>query len=139
MSVRIVASDISTKVLQLAKFGIYKDTDLSDIPPPLLKKYFQVGVGRADRLYRVKQPLRDMVTFQQINLSTPPYPVEGGLDMIFCRNVMIYFNHELRRVLVKHFEDLLRPQGYLFVGMSESLSGIQKTLVSLEPSVYRKA
>ena len=89
VSLKIIASDISTKVLQLAKLGIYKDTDLTNIPPPLLKKYFQIGVGRADRLYRVKPSLREAVTFQQINLSTPPYPVEGGLDMIFCRNVMI--------------------------------------------------
>jgi chemotaxis protein methyltransferase CheR len=138
MELKIVASDISTKVLQVAKFGVYRDQDVQGVPEPLLRRYFQKGVGRAAQLYRVKQSLRDLVSFKQINLSTPPYPVEGGLDAIFCRNVMIYFNHDLRRVLVHHFEQMLRPGGHLFVGLAESLTGIHKNLKTVEPSVYRK-
>lgn len=138
MDLEIVASDISTKVLQIAKFGVYKDTDVARVPPPLLKKYFQKGVGRAEQLYRVKQQLRDMVSYRQINLSTPPYPINGELDAIFCRNVMIYFNNDLRAMLVHHFERLLKPGGLLFVGMAESLTGIHKNLATVEPSVYRK-
>jgi chemotaxis protein methyltransferase CheR len=138
MELQIVASDISTKVLQIAKFGVYREQDVRTVPAPLLKKYFQKGVGRATQLYRVKPFLRELVGFRQINLSTPPYPVEGNQDAIFCRNVMIYFNHDLRRVLVNHFEQMLRPQGHLFVGMAESLTGIHKNLTTVEPSVYRK-
>lgn len=136
--ISIVASDISTKVLGIAKFGVYKDDDVSDIAKPVLKRYFQQGVGRAAALYRIRAELRNRVTFQQINLSTPPYPVQGGLDMIFCRNVMIYFDQDLRFSLVRNFTQLLRPGGYLFLGMAESLSGAHKDLKSVEPSVYQK-
>ena len=134
----IIASDISTKVLQIAKFGVYKDSDVQGIPTPILKRYFQKGVGRAEDLYRVKSELRDMVSFRQVNLATPPYAVESPLDVIFCRNVMIYFNQDLRKRLVKTFSDMLRPGGYLIVGMAESLSGIHEKLKSVEPSVYVK-
>jgi len=139
MALQIVASDISTKVLQIAKFGVYRDTDVARVPPNLLKKYFQKGVGRAERLYRIKPELRQRINYRQINLSTPPFPVEGNLDAIFCRNVMIYFNQDLRRSLVASFERLLRPGGHLFVGMAESLSGQHRDLQTVEPSVYVKA
>ncbi|MCH9045330.1 MAG: protein-glutamate O-methyltransferase CheR [SAR324 cluster bacterium] len=135
---RLIASDISTKVLQIAKFGVYKDSDVQNISKVLLRRYFQKGVGRAADLYRIKQEVRDLVSFNQINLSTPPYPVKGDLDMIFCRNVMIYFNQELRRRLVEHFERLLKAGGYLFVGLAESLSGAHRNLATVEPSVYQK-
>lgn len=138
MDLRIIASDISTKVLQIAKFGVYKESDVANISKTLLKKYFRRGVGKASELVRVKEEIRGLISFSQINLSTPPYPIEGGLDMIFCRNVMIYFDNELRQKLVTNFENLLRPGGVLFIGMAESLSGVTKSLKTLEPSVYQK-
>ena len=138
LRLEIVASDISTRVLQIGKFGVYRDQDVRTVPVPLLKKYFQKGVGRAQQLFRIKQELRELVSFRQINLSTPPYPINGNQDAIFCRNVMIYFHHDLRRKLVQNFEQLLRPGGYLFVGLAESLSGVHPNLKSVEPSVYRK-
>lgn len=136
--VQIMASDISTKVIQAAKYGVYKPQDIHNIPLPTLKKYFQVGGSAEAELYRVKPALREMVQFQQINLSTPPYPIQGQLDVIFCRNVMIYFNRELRRLLVRTFQEMLRPGGFLVVGLAESLSGLQHDLQVVEPSVYRK-
>jgi chemotaxis protein methyltransferase CheR len=138
LQLEIIASDISTKVLQMAKFGVYREQDVRTVPHPLLKKYFLQGVGRAEQLYRVKHELRDLVSFKQINLSTPPYPVERELDAIFCRNVMIYFGHDLRRTMVNHFERMLVPGGHLFVGMAESLTGLHQNLSTVEPSVYRK-
>jgi len=137
--IEIVASDISTKVLQIAKFGVYKRQDVEKIPHETMKQYFQKGTGKAQDLFRVKQELRDLISFRQINLSTPPYPVEAPLDFIFCRNVMIYFNQDLRRILVKTMVDMLKPGGYLVVGMAESLSGIHENLKSVEPSVYFKS
>ena len=134
----IIASDISTRVLQVAKKGIYRDQDVRDIPKPILKRFFQQGVGRAAAYYRVKSELRDMVEFKQINLSTPPFPVNGPVDIIFCRNVMIYFNEELKRKLVESFHSLLSPNGFLIVGLAESLTGKAKGFVNVEPSVYRK-
>lgn|SRR5689334_9358574 len=136
--VQIQASDISTKVIQIAKYGVYKPQDVQNIPMPTLKKYFQVGGAAEAELYRVKPAIRDMVQFHQINLSTPPYAVQGQLDVIFCRNVMIYFNRDLRKLLVRTFQDMLRPGGYLVVGLAESLSGIQHDMQVIEPSVYRK-
>jgi len=138
MDLKIMASDISTKVLHIAKFGVYKNSDVANISKPLLKKYFRKGVGKAAELVRVNPEIRNLVSYSQINLSTPPYPIEGGLDMIFCRNVMIYFDSDLRQKLVKNFENLLRPGGVLFVGMAESLSGVSKSMKTLEPSVYQK-
>ena len=138
ISVEIIASDISTKVLQIAKFGVYKNTDVAGISQGYLSKYLKKGVGRANSLYRIKPELRNLVEFNQINLSTPPYPVEGGLDMIFCRNVMIYFNQDMRKILVHNFERMLKPGGLLFVGLAESLSGVEKHLTTVEPSIYQK-
>ncbi len=138
ISLDIIASDISTKVLQVAKFGVYKDTDIQGIDESMLKKYFERGVGKADRLFRTKKQLRNMVTFHQINLSTPPYPIESGLDIIFCRNVMIYFDQNLRQILIQNFTKMLKKDGYLFVGMAESLSNLHKELARIEPSVYQK-
>jgi chemotaxis protein methyltransferase CheR len=136
--VQIMASDISTKVIQIAKFGVYKPQDIQNIPLVTLKKHFQVGGSADAELYRVKPALRDMVAYQQINLSTPPYAIQGQLDVIFCRNVMIYFNRDLRKLLVRSFQDMLRPGGFLVVGLAESLSGIQHDMTVVEPSVYRK-
>lgn len=137
MQVEILASDISTKVLNAAATGIYKAQDIEKIPMHLLRKYFQVG-GDADELFRVKPVLRNLISFRQINLSTPPYPTDGPLDVIFCKNVMIYFNQELRQQIIQNFEAMLQPGGYLAVGMAESLSAVKHGLRTVEPSVYRK-
>ncbi len=135
--VEILASDISTKVLNTARSGIYRQKDVEKVPHDLLRKYFQVG-GEQDELYRVKQELRDLVRYYQINLSTPPYPIPGQLDVIFCKNVMIYFTDDLRRLIVEQFQSMLRPGGYLVVGMAESLSAAKHDLKPIEPSVYQK-
>lgn len=139
MKVEIIASDISTKVLQTAKFGAYRAQDIRGIRADLVKKYFQVGTGRAQSFFRAKSSLRDLVEFKQINLSTPPFPVEGGLDYIFCRNVMIYFNEELRGQLLANFHSLLKPEGFLILGMAESITGRFGKFSNVEPSVYRKS
>jgi chemotaxis protein methyltransferase CheR len=135
--VDIVASDISTKVLDKARAGIYRRQDIEKIPHELLRRYFQVG-GENDELFRVKGVLSKMVSYKQINLSAPPYPVQGDLDVIFCKNVMIYFTQDLRHQIVSEFQRMLRPGGYLVVGMSESLSASKHELRPVEPSVYRK-
>ena len=137
LPVEILASDISTKVLDKARAGIYRRQDIERIPHELLRKYFQVG-GAEDELFRVKPVLSSMVSYKQINLSTPPYPVQGELDVIFCKNVMIYFTQELRRRIVSEFQRMMRPGWFLVVGMSESLTAAKNELRPVEPSVYRK-
>ena len=134
----IVASDISTKVLQVAKFGAYRDLDLAKIPGDLRKRYFQIGVDSAKSLYRVKENVRNLISFRQINLSTPPFAVDGQLDFIFCRNVMIYFDQHLKTRLLNQFHSLLKPDGLLFVGLSESLGGNTPDFITVQPSLYKK-
>ena len=135
---KIIASDISTKVLEKAQRGIYEARHMENVPHMLLARYFQKGCGRADGLYRVKAVLRDMVIFRRINLIAPPYPVRGPLDIIFCRNVMIYFDNTIRKQLLSSMHEMLRPGGYLIVGHAESLSGMLSPFKSVEPSVYIK-
>jgi chemotaxis protein methyltransferase CheR len=137
--VEIIASDISTKVLHIAKFGVYRAQDIQGIRADLVKKYFQVGTGRAQSYFRAKSSLRNVVDFKQVNLSTPPFPIQGGLDYIFCRNVMIYFNDQLRTQLLQNFYSLLKPGGYLLLGLAESISGRFADFASVEPSVYQRA
>jgi len=136
--VKIVASDISTRVLKKAQQGIFEARQVEKIPRLMLVRYFKKGHGRGDGLYRVKPCIREMIVFRRINLAAPPYPVHAPLDLIFCRNVMIYFDNELRRRLLANMYDLLRPGGYLMVGHAESLSGMLSSFKSVEPSVYIK-
>ena len=87
--IEIIASDISTAALSKAMQGIYHKDVVNRLHPRVLKSFFQVGTGRADKLYRVKSEIRNLIQFCHINLAKPPYPVEPGMDFIFCRNVMI--------------------------------------------------
>ena len=133
--VKILATDISTEILRRAMRGRYTKKVVEPVPAMLRSKYF-TRLGDDD--YQVVDTLRDMVTYRQANLSRLPTPLKGPLDVVFCRNVMIYFEEELRRRLVEEFDRLLKPGGYLIVGHSESLVGIQRGLKMIRPSVYRK-
>jgi chemotaxis protein methyltransferase CheR len=136
-AVRILASDISTKVLDMARAGVYKLERVKDIPAPLLRKYFERGLGNQEGLARVKAELRRQVRFQQINL------LEIGdlgtrFSILFCRNVMIYFDRAVQQRVVGMLERHLRPGGYLFISHSESLNGITHGLKWVAPAVYRR-
>ncbi len=135
---KILATDISTRVLQRAQEGIYDHERVSRIPPEFRQRYFAtVGEGR-DRQWQVVPELRERVVFRRINLSTPPFPLKGGLDAVFCRNVMIYFDQPTRSRLVNEIHRVLRPGGFLFVGHAESLTGVNAPLRSVQPSVYTR-
>lgn len=134
---RILATDISTRVLEHAIAGIYSEDRLAGIPPHLLRRSFQQVQGRTPG-YRVVPELRELVTFKRLNLSQPPYPPKGPFDVIFCRNVMIYFDNALRGRLLADFHRLLRPDGYLLVGHAESLSGLRHDFHTVHPAVYQK-
>lgn len=133
--VRILATDISTTVLATAEAGRYPVDKLGGIPDELRKRYLR----REGDACRVDQAVRALLLFKRLNLSTPPYPMRGPLDLVMCRNVMIYFDAELRQRIVEDCHRLLRPGGYLFVGKSESLSGTTAGFERAGPSVYRKA
>jgi chemotaxis protein methyltransferase CheR len=137
VDVKILATDISTSVLKTAASGIYNAEKIKNIPPGLVKKYFQGGSGKWEGYYRVKNEIRELVQFKRFNLMQPP-PQGVYFDIIFCRNVMIYFDKQTQSALVNRLYDSLVSGGYLFIGHSESLTGLNHRLKYIEPSVYRK-
>lgn len=108
------------------------------MPPALLKKYFDRETGSGETLYRVKQSLRQMLLFRRLNLSKPPFPMKGPMDVVFCRNVMIYFDNTVRQRLLGEIYRLLKPGGYLMVGHAESLTGMMSDFKTVQPSIYIK-
>lgn len=135
---QISASDISTRVLASARSGIYAEERVQLPKPEWLPRYFQKGVGEHAGKYRVKDCLRSQIQFHHLNLLQAQYPVPAGQHVIFCRNVMIYFDHETQQELVSKLVAQLAPGGHLIVGMSESLLNIRHTLKPVKPSVYQK-
>ncbi len=136
-SVRILATDISAEMLDKACAGVYTEAALAEVPHSLLMSYFEPISGPAPRSWRVGSLLRRTVTFAQLNLMET-WPMKARFDVIFCRNVMIYFDRETRDRLVERFRRLLHPQGYLLVGHSESLTGAQTGLSYVQPAVYAR-
>ncbi len=138
VDVKILATDLAPSVLKAAILGEYSEDKLEPVPHNLLSKYFIKVKEKKGSVYRVKQELKDMILFRQFNLSVVPYPMKNPLDIIFCRNVMIYFDREVRKRLVNEFRRLLKPGGYLFVGHAESITGLSDGFKCLKPSVYLK-
>jgi chemotaxis protein methyltransferase CheR len=135
---KILASDISTTVLDKAEAAVYQERHVEKIDRMVLQRYFQKGHGKASGHYRVKKELRDHLTFRRLNLSRTPFPLEGPFDMVFCRNVMIYFDNAIRQGVLDQVQRLLRPGGYFVVGHSECMTGIAEGFKVVEPAVYRK-
>lgn len=136
---RLLATDISTRALELASAGSYEPCKLAPVPAPLRTKYFSAAESANIGMMTVKPSLRSKIMFKRLNLAAPPFPLRGELDFVFCRNVMIYFDIEVRQRLVSEIERLLKPGALLIVAHSETLSGIATGLSMLRPSVYRKA
>jgi chemotaxis protein methyltransferase CheR len=135
--VKIQATDISTRVLSTAIKGIYRSDKISNMPPSILKKYFQIGSGESQGYYRIKKDIREMIQFERFNLMETP-PSSYRFDVIFCRNVMIYFDKETQAALINRFYQCLNGDGYLFIGHSESLTGLKHEFKYVEPNIYRK-
>lgn len=137
LEARILATDISTKVLKTAQGAIYPAERVKKISAPVLAKYFQIGTGRSEGYFRAKKDIRDMISFQRFNLMDK-FPFESNFDVIFCRNVMIYFDKYTQTQLVNKYYASLKKDGYFFVGHSESLTGLKHPFKYIEPSVYQK-
>ena len=135
---KMLATDICTTVLKKAIKGVYKLNQLKDVPPNLAKKYFRRVSSDKEVMVQVHPALREMILYKRLNLTKFPYPVSGPFDIIFCRNVMIYFDDDLRTQLVSRFYDLLSTGGYLIVGHSESLSSIPHKFSMVQSAVYKK-
>lgn len=135
--IRILASDISTRVLKKAAAGIYEMERIRAIPPAVVKKYFLRGENNWRDHVKIKNFVKALVTFQRVNLMGP-FSFAQAFDCIFCRNVMIYFDKDTQEALVNRFYQNLQPGGVLFIGHSESLTGIRHPFRYLRPAVYQK-
>lgn len=131
----IVASDLSTRVLDQARRGLYPLERAEEIPKAYLRRHCLKGVGSQTGTFVVDAPLRARVDFIHLNLIAP-LPKLGQFDVIFLRNVMIYFDTETRRDVVRRVADCLKPGGWLVVGHSEALHGVDTRLRALAPSIY---
>ncbi len=138
---RILATDISTKVLAVAKEGIYRASGIQTVPPLYRSKYFVPlkSEDHGEHQVLVKDSLKKLISFNRLNLSSAPYPMSGPFDCIFCRNVMIYFDNTVRMTLLDEFYRLLAPQGLLIVSHTENLVSIPHKLQTHSISVYMKA
>jgi chemotaxis protein methyltransferase CheR len=132
----ILATDISTRMLERARVGIYRIEKSAEIPEPLLKDHMLKGVAEQEGQMKVMPEIQRMVDFQKLNLMQDPYPGEGCFDAIFCRNVLIYFDLVSKNKVVERLTRCLRPSGLLFLGQAENLSGVNARLRTLASAVY---
>jgi len=118
--VKILASDLDTNVLEKARQGVYPEERVARMPEHLTRKYFFRGKGTQEGYVKVKPELQSMITYRQINLLDSSWPMRGPFDVIFCRNVMIYFDKPTQHKILEKFVPLLAEDGLLFAGHSES-------------------
>lgn len=135
---RILGTDISTSVLRLAKLGIYSKEMIAPVPEDLAKRYFLRSRDKASSEVRIVPELRRTVNFMRMNLMDPTYPVDRDVDIIFCRNVLIYFDKATQRKVVDRLCSHLRPGGYLLVGHSESMVHQGSVgLKQVQPTIFK--
>ncbi len=136
---QLLASDISTKVLRRARFGHYPESRTTQIPLAYRQRFCLKGFGDQAGTLLVQRALRERIEFAQLNLDRPLPAALGSFDMIFLRNVMIYFSLETKRRVVARLVPLLKPGGHLLVGHSETLNDVTDALTAVRPSVYRRS
>jgi chemotaxis protein methyltransferase CheR len=134
--VEIIATDIDTNVLATAAAGIYPYDRISKLSEVRRKRYFQKGTGQHEGAVRVKNELRRLITFSQLNLLAEQWPLKGQFDVIFCRNVMIYFDKTTQSTILSRFIPLMKPDALLFAGHSENFLYVSKELHLLGKTVY---
>lgn len=130
----VLATDISASALAKAKAGIYAAAKLESVPMDIQYDYF---TRVDDENFAVVPKVKKEVTFRRLNLMNERYPLKKAFDIIFCRNVMIYFDHDTRIQLIERLYQWIEPEGYLFIGHSESVPGLYKMFSYVSPSVYK--
>lgn len=135
---KILATDISTRALRAAQQALYLPKQLEQVPSHYRSKYFQTVQTEKGEQCTLAPTVRSLVTYRRLNLSSFPYPLKGPIDIIFCRNVMIYFDRQLRQKIIDEFRRLLPSGGYLFLSHSENMLGIEHNLQTFATSVYVK-
>jgi chemotaxis protein methyltransferase CheR len=136
--VKILASDLDTEVLARAEAGVYSLDQVAAIPPPVLARHFLRGRGEDAGSVRVRPELRSLITFRRINFQDARWPIRSRLDVIFCRNVLIYFDRPTQQRVLRRFLDLLKEDGLLILGHSESVYGLLDGVKHLGNTMYRR-
>lgn len=134
----ILATDISTRVLEMAKRAIYTQDRIAPIPSVLQNRYLLRSKDKTKNLYRVVPELRQHVQFRRLNFMSDDFGFREEVDIIFCRNVIIYFDKPTQERLLNKFCNCLSPDGYIFMGHSETLLGMDVPLVQVAPTVYQR-
>jgi chemotaxis protein methyltransferase CheR len=134
----ILATDIDTQVLEKAQEGSYAADHLADVDPKYLKNYFLPESNEKGEFYRVKDQLKKAVYFRRLNLLQDEYPMKKKFDIIFCRNVIIYFDRETQKKLFEKYHKYLKDDGYLLIGHSENITSITDKFSLAGRTIYRK-
>ena len=137
--VKIIATDLDTDVLARAQAGIYQDDRVAPVPGPLLSRYFLRGRGQSAGLVKVRDEVQALIMFRRLNFMEEPWPIRGPLDVIFCRNALIYFDRPTQRRILEGFLARLAPDGVLFLGHSESIHGLVEGLTHVGNTIYKRA
>lgn len=136
--IKLLASDIDTNVLSHAMSGIYKEETIDSIQPNILKKYFLKGTGNKDGLYRIKDEFKKNLFFRQLNFKDPDFDIHTEFDLIFCRNVIIYFDKEFQKELFNKFHRYMKEDALVFIGHSETLFGVSDKFKYVASNIYKK-
>ncbi|HVJ51521.1 MAG TPA: protein-glutamate O-methyltransferase [Aliidongia sp.] len=134
----ITGTDISTRVLETAIAAIYPEQMIEPVPMALRKRFLLRSRDARQDLVRIAPELRSMVQFGRVNLMEAPYAVDRDMDVVFCRNILIYFDKPTQQEVLERLCDHLRPGGFLFLGHSESLAGLGLPLEPAGPTVFRR-
>jgi chemotaxis protein methyltransferase CheR len=135
----VLATDISTRVLEKARAAVFPIEKSKDIPPELLRAYMLKGRGEHKAVMKVSPELHRVVRFARVNLHADSYPILDSFDLIFCRNVLIYFDQESKEKVISGILRHLSPSGLLVVGHSEHLGGISPSLKTIAPTIHALA
>ncbi len=138
LGVKILATDISTRMLARASQGMFEIQRVGTVPAPLRQRYLRQVQHQGQSAMQVVPEIRQLIQFSRFNLMSPTFPFRKGFNVVFCRNVMIYFDRPTQQTLVNKFAQHLHGGGFLLIGHSESLNNLQHPLSYVEPTVYRK-
>jgi len=135
--VKILATDLDTNVLAHAERGVYDFERIDGLDGKITNKWFMRGQGEHAQSVKVSSKLRNMITFRQLNLMGP-WPIKGPLDFMFCRNVVIYFDKNTQRMLFDRYANLLRSDGHIFLGHSESMFKVSERFALIGNTIYQR-
>lgn len=135
---QVFATDICTQVLEIATRAVYSSEVAADIPPDLQNRYLLKSKKSGSGLVRIAPEIRKLVRFRRLNLKEHDYSIKGKMDIIFCRNVIIYFDNQTQETILRRLALCLRKGGYLFLGHSEAIHGMNLPVRQVAPTIYER-